>query len=68
VGVYNRDRLHQALGDRTPAAVYLASGVGRLHHGHLAKESTSHSEVLTPNVCGPKHGLDDAVHLTPHKT
>jgi putative transposase len=64
VGVDNRERLHQALGDWTPAAGYLASGVGRLSHGHLATESTSHSEVLTPNVCGPKHGLDDGVHLT----
>jgi hypothetical protein len=66
VGVDHRERLHQALGDRTPAAGYLASGVGRLPHGPLATESTSHSEVLTPNVCGPKHGLDDGVHLKSH--
>jgi putative transposase len=32
---YNRERLHQALGYRTPATVYLASGVGYLHHGHV---------------------------------
>jgi putative transposase len=63
VGFSNRERLHQALGDRTPAAVYLASGGGRLHHGHLAQERTGHSEVLTPNFWCPQHGLDNGVHL-----
>jgi putative transposase len=50
-GFYTRPRLHQALGYRTPAAVYLASRVGCLHHGHLAQERTGHSKVLTPNLC-----------------
>jgi putative transposase len=65
---YNRERRHQALGYRTPAAVYLASGAGHLHQGHLTQESIGHSEVLTPNVFCPQNGLDDGVHLKYYST
>jgi putative transposase len=37
VGFY-KERLHQALGYRTPAAVYLAREVGRPHAEHWTRE------------------------------
>ena len=62
-GFYNEVRLHQALGYRTPAAVYLPCEVGSPQDGQLARERVGHREALKPNLYCPENGLDNGVHL-----
>jgi hypothetical protein len=60
---YHEERLHQALGYRTPAGTYRGVRTPPLVTG----EGEESNEATKLNVFRPQHGLDNGVHLRGHR-